>query len=91
MAEIEEKQLVFAAMCNTFSVIASKWHSSKICGKIPNSYLWRRTFQGIRGSNLLEYQVVMISSQPIGDKGGFECNELYGASLSSPQSNGELL
>ena len=71
MAEIEEKQLVFAAVCNTLSVIASKWHSSKICRKISNSYLWRRTFQGIRATDLLECQAVIISSRPIGDKGGF--------------------
>ena len=62
---------MFAAVGNMLSVIASKWHSSKICWKISNSYLWRRTFQGIRGTNLLECQAVIISSRPIGDKGGF--------------------
>ena len=60
MAEIQEEQLVFPAVCNTLSVIASKWHSSKICRKICNSYLWRRTFQGMRGNDLLECQAVSI-------------------------------
>ena len=72
MEQIQEKQLMFAAVvCNTLSVIASKWHSSKICWKISNSYLWRRTFQSIRGTDLVECQAVIISSRPIGDKGGF--------------------
>ena len=62
---------MFAAVCNTLSVIASKWHSSTICWKIPNSYLWRRTFQSIRGTDLVECQAVIISSPPIGGKGGF--------------------
>ena len=62
---------MFAAVCNTLSVIACKWHSSKICRKIPNSYLWRRTFQSIRGTDLVEYQAGIISSPPIGGKGGF--------------------
>ena len=82
---------MFAAVRNTLSVIASKWHSSKICRKVSNSYLWRGTFQGIRGTNLLECPAVTISSRPIGDKGGFECNEGCGASFSWLQSNGELL
>ena len=71
MAEIKQKQLVFAAVFNTLSVIASKWHSSKIREKISNSYLWRRSFQGIRGTDLLECVAVIISSRPTADKGGF--------------------
>ena len=71
MEEIEEKQLMFAGVCNTLSVIASKWHSSKICQEISESYLWRWTFQGIRGTDLLECHAVIISSRPIGYKGAF--------------------
>ena len=62
---------MFAAVSNTLSVIASKWHSSNICREIPNSYLWRRTFQSIRGTDLVECQAVIISSRPMGVRVAF--------------------
>ena len=72
MTQIQEKQLMFAAVvCNTLSVISSKRHSSKTRQKISNSYLWRRTFENIRETDLVECQAVIISSLTIGDKGGF--------------------
>ena len=72
MTQIQEKQLMFAAVvCNTLSVISSKRHSSKTRQKISNSYLWRRTFENIRETDLVECQAVIISSLTIGVKGGF--------------------
>ena len=63
----------------------------RFVGKFGNSYLWRWTFQCFKRTDLPEYQEGIISSRLTWDKGRFWCKEACGASLSLPQSNGELV